>query len=70
MFSWICRIGGGDMILEILIAQEWGWPGDVEGVEVFDSAKKRTDVEEEFVRHDRGIVVSEQWSHYVNFACL
>ena len=40
MFSWICRIGGGDMILEILIAQEWGWPGDVEGVEVFNGAKR------------------------------
>ena len=38
-FFWgIGRVVGGDMILKVLTAKEQGWPGDVERVEVHNSA--------------------------------
>ena len=40
MFCWICRIVSGDMILEVLVAKKWGWPGNVEGIEVIDGARR------------------------------
>ena len=39
MFCRVCRIVGGDMVLEVLIAEKWGWPDDFEGVEVINSAR-------------------------------
>ena len=38
MLSWVCRVGDGDMVLEILSPEEGGRPGDVEGIEFVDSA--------------------------------
>ena len=38
MLGWVCRVGNGDMVLEVLSFEERGRPGDVEGVEFVDSA--------------------------------
>ena len=38
MFCGIGRVVGGDIILEVLTEKEQGWPGDVERVEVINSA--------------------------------